>query len=171
MSFIEYLYLYKYNKKYNNLVQFAFLISPYVYVSLKERHIVESFLINYRETFCCKMYEPDKTSFLNDYNDYLIFSGNERHYVDSRFEMNDPQIYESAEIGKFQLIAQRLLSKDVEKKYGGGDPQLDYSVLSVGVITLGLIMAVEFVRHLLDHAAKGRTLFKTVLETAYNECK
>lgn len=47
----------------------------------------------------------------------------------------------------------------------------DYSILSVSVMTLGLIMAVEVFRHRLDHAAVGRPFFKAVLEGVYAECK
>ena len=48
---------------------------------------------------------------------------------------------------------------------------LDYSVLSVGVMTLALLLLVEVVRHQLDHVAHGRPFFKTVLEMVYSECK
>jgi hypothetical protein len=48
---------------------------------------------------------------------------------------------------------------------------LDYTVLSVGVLTLGLILFVEVIRHRLDHEAHGRPFFKTVLEGVYSECK
>jgi hypothetical protein len=52
-----------------------------------------------------------------------------------------------------------------------GDPRIDYSVLSVGVMTLGLILVVEVLRHRIDHAATGRPFFKAVLEGVYSECK
>ena len=45
----------------------------------------------------------------------------------------------------------------------------DYSILSVSVMTLGLIMAVEFGRHRLDHAALGRPFFQAVLQGVYAE--
>lgn len=48
---------------------------------------------------------------------------------------------------------------------------LDYTVLSVAVITLGLILVVELIRHRFDIAATGRPFFKTVLEGVYRECK
>lgn len=48
---------------------------------------------------------------------------------------------------------------------------LDYSVLSVGVMTLGLILFVEVIRHQLDHEADHRPFFKVVLEATYSECK
>ena len=54
---------------------------------------------------------------------------------------------------------------------GGEENKLDYSVISVGVTTLGLILAVEFVRHKLDLKAIGRPFFKTVLEGVYRECE
>jgi hypothetical protein len=49
--------------------------------------------------------------------------------------------------------------------------RIDYSVLSVAVMTLGLVMMVEVFRHRLDHAAHGRPLFTAVLEGVYAECK
>jgi hypothetical protein len=64
-------------------------------------------------------------------------------------------------------------SSGKEETYGGKDKgpiPLDYSVLSVGVLTLGLILFVESCRHLLDHAAHGKPFFKGVLEMFYSEC-
>ena len=54
---------------------------------------------------------------------------------------------------------------------GGAEAEIDYTVVSVGVMTLGLLLVVEFVRHSLDHAAIGRPFFKVVLEGVYSECK
>ena len=54
---------------------------------------------------------------------------------------------------------------------GGAEAEIDYTVLSVGVMTLGLLLVVEFVRHALDQAAIGRPFFKAVLEGVYSECK
>lgn len=48
---------------------------------------------------------------------------------------------------------------------------IDYSVLSVAVVTLGLIMVVEVGRHRLDHMAIGKPFFKNVLEGVYSERK
>ena len=62
--------------------------------------------------------------------------------------------------------------QDLHRWLAGGDvSKLDYSVISVGVTTLGLILAVELVRHKLDLKAIGRPFFKTVLEGVYRECK
>ena len=47
---------------------------------------------------------------------------------------------------------------------------IDYSVLSVAIMTLGLILVVEILRHKIDHAAKGRPLAKAVLDNVYLEC-
>ncbi|GAX22530.1 hypothetical protein FisN_14Hh152 [Fistulifera solaris] len=47
--------------------------------------------------------------------------------------------------------------------------RVDYSVLSVGVMTLGLIMIVEVVRHKIDHAAGRRPFPKAVLQGVYSE--
>ena len=54
---------------------------------------------------------------------------------------------------------------------GGPGAEIDYTVVSVGVMTLGLLLVVEFVRHAVDHAAIGRPFFKAVLEGVYSECK
>jgi len=48
---------------------------------------------------------------------------------------------------------------------------LDYSVLAVVVITLGLILSVELFRHFLDHHAKNKPFFMAMLATVYSECK
>lgn len=48
---------------------------------------------------------------------------------------------------------------------------IDYTVLSVAVATLGLILVVELIRHKLDSLAQGRPFFKTVLEGVNSECK
>jgi hypothetical protein len=48
---------------------------------------------------------------------------------------------------------------------------LDYTVVSVAVMTLGLLLVVEVIRHKLEHAAYNRPFFKTVLEGVYSECK
>lgn len=63
-----------------------------------------------------------------------------------------------------------------ESSYYGDEEEegvvlVDYSVLSVAVMTLGLILLVEGIRHRLDHEAKHRPFFKVVLETTYGECK
>lgn len=47
--------------------------------------------------------------------------------------------------------------------------RIDYSVLSVAVMTLGLIMMVELARHKLDHAAHHKPFLKAVLEGVYEE--
>jgi hypothetical protein len=48
--------------------------------------------------------------------------------------------------------------------------QLDYSVLSVAVMTLALLLFVEVLRHTLDSEAAFRPFFKVVLEATYSEC-
>ncbi|GKY98101.1 hypothetical protein MPSEU_000767900 [Mayamaea pseudoterrestris] len=47
--------------------------------------------------------------------------------------------------------------------------QADYSVLGVLVMTLGLIIVVEVIRHYLDLKAKGRPFFQAVLHGVYTE--
>lgn len=48
---------------------------------------------------------------------------------------------------------------------------VDYSVLSVGVMTLGLILIVEVARHKLDHMVHHFTFYKHVVEGVYSECR
>lgn len=77
--------------------------------------------------------------------------------------------------GPYRTLAEESSSSSSSYGYGDGYKKeaepLDYSVLSVGVMTLGLILFVEVIRHQFDHAAKGRPFFKTVLEGVYSECK
>eukprot|EP00980_Cylindrotheca_fusiformis_P005219 scaffold1118_cov135-Cylindrotheca_fusiformis.AAC.17 len=51
----------------------------------------------------------------------------------------------------------------------GKDNGIDYTVLSVAVQTLLLILFVEIVKHKLDHIAEGRPFFGTVLHSVYSE--
>lgn len=54
---------------------------------------------------------------------------------------------------------------------GKEEEPLDYTVVSVAVVTLGLLLGVEVIRHKLDQSAHNRPFFKTVLEGVYSECK
>ena len=57
------------------------------------------------------------------------------------------------------------------RRLAGEKVELDYTVLSVGVMTLALLLCVELFRHHMDHLAHGRPFFKTVLDGVYSECK
>ena len=46
---------------------------------------------------------------------------------------------------------------------------IDYTVLSVALLTLGLILVVEIARHKIDRRAQGRPFARTVLEQVYRE--
>ena len=46
-----------------------------------------------------------------------------------------------------------------------------YKLLKIGIVTLYLILFVEFVRHTIDHTALGRPFFTAVLTMVYSECK
>ena len=46
---------------------------------------------------------------------------------------------------------------------------IDYTVLSVALLTLGLILVVEIARHKIDRRAHGRPFARTVLEQVYRE--
>ncbi len=74
--------------------------------------------------------------------------------------------YETGEPNEHRFNHDRLLVEVTN-----GPTRIDYSVLSVAVMTLGLIMMVEVFRHRMDHAAIGRPFFTAVLEGVYAECK
>jgi len=63
------------------------------------------------------------------------------------------------------------IDRFLQEKKNDDDGRIDFTVLSVTVMTLGLIMIVEVVRHRIDHSAHGRAFFHAVLETLYNERK
>jgi hypothetical protein len=48
---------------------------------------------------------------------------------------------------------------------------VDYSILSIAILTLGLLLVVELILHKLDELAKERKFFRHVLHTFYRECK
>ena len=88
---------------------------------------------------------------------------------DSVYGDNDAYLYHYDEEQDFYADAwHRTLAYGKEKTVGY---RMDYSVLSVAVMTLGLIMVVEVFIHRLDHAAHGRPYFTAVLENIYNERK
>lgn len=48
---------------------------------------------------------------------------------------------------------------------------LDYTIFSVVILTLCIVLVVEVLRHQLDVAASGNPFFQTVLELMYRECE
>jgi hypothetical protein len=57
---------------------------------------------------------------------------------------------------------------------GNEEPaRIDYSVLSVGVVTVGLILVVELLRHRIDHAAcRGSPFFQGRLgRSVFSVCR
>lgn len=48
---------------------------------------------------------------------------------------------------------------------------MDYTVLSVVVATLGLILFVELIRHKFDELARGRPFFEELIACVNSECK
>ena len=48
---------------------------------------------------------------------------------------------------------------------------IDYTVLSVVVATLGLILFVELIRHKFDKLARGRPFFEELIACVNSECK
>lgn len=77
----------------------------------------------------------------------------------------------ASSLGEALRYVPSLTLQHVFRAGGGGNDELDYSVLSVAVATLGLILCVELFRHNLDHRAIGKPFFKTVLEGMYGERK
>jgi hypothetical protein len=55
--------------------------------------------------------------------------------------------------------------------YGYEYESIDFTVLSVVVATLGLVLCVELVRHKIDHLAKGRPFFTELITCVNSECK
>eukprot|EP00542_Grammatophora_oceanica_P020144 CAMPEP_0194027918 /NCGR_PEP_ID=MMETSP0009_2-20130614/1952_1 /TAXON_ID=210454 /ORGANISM="Grammatophora oceanica, Strain CCMP 410" /LENGTH=1205 /DNA_ID=CAMNT_0038667123 /DNA_START=99 /DNA_END=3716 /DNA_ORIENTATION=+ len=76
-------------------------------------------------------------------------------YDESEYDENASSPYDSSSYSSY----------DAKSK----DTEIDYSVLAVVVITLGLILVVEVVRHRIDHAAENRSFFRAVLDGVYGE--
>jgi hypothetical protein len=55
-----------------------------------------------------------------------------------------------------------------KKEYG---EDFYYGAMSVAVLTLGLVIIVEFVLHQIDHSAVGKPFYQAVLDAVYRECK
>ncbi len=54
---------------------------------------------------------------------------------------------------------------------GGGAIELDYTIFAMAVLTMGLLLIVEVIRHGIDRMAQGHDFFETVLKTVYHECE
>ena len=57
------------------------------------------------------------------------------------------------------------------RNLGGGDIEVDYTVLAMAATTLVLLLVFESIRHYIDHSAEGNRFAKAVLATVYRECK
>ncbi len=54
---------------------------------------------------------------------------------------------------------------------GGNDTvEIDYTIFSMAVLTMGLLLVVEIIRYMIDILAEGNAFFETVLRTVYHEC-
>jgi hypothetical protein len=69
------------------------------------------------------------------------------------------------------LLAMESTLDHLVRNLAGEYADIDYSILSVVVLTLGLILVVEICRHQLDEVAKTRTFLHAVLGSVYQECK
>ena len=77
--------------------------------------------------------------------------------------------YGSSEYGSNEYDAYGTAAAE-DKSYGSGY-KYDYTVLAVALITLGLVLPVEIIKHKIDHKAIGRPFAKTVLNFLWSECK
>lgn len=57
------------------------------------------------------------------------------------------------------------------RNLAGEELIVDYTILSMAIVAMSLLMIVEIVRHKIDQIAKGKELFENVLEAAYHERK
>ena len=57
---------------------------------------------------------------------------------------------------------------DEKKSYGDN---FAYGAMSVAVLTLGLVIVVEYILHQIDHKAIGKPFGQAVLDAVYRECK
>ena len=55
---------------------------------------------------------------------------------------------------------------------GGGETiEIDYTIFATAVMTMGLLLVVEVIRHRIDKIVEGNDFFETMLSTVYHECK
>jgi hypothetical protein len=55
---------------------------------------------------------------------------------------------------------------------GGGEAiEIDYTIFATAVMTMGLLLIVEVIRHRIDKIVEGNDFFETMLSTVYHECK
>jgi hypothetical protein len=59
----------------------------------------------------------------------------------------------------------------MHRQLAGEIPVIDFTVLSMAVVTMSLLMIVAILRHQIDHLARGKEFFENVLEAAYHERK
>lgn len=52
---------------------------------------------------------------------------------------------------------------------GGKTLELDYTIFAMAVMTMGLLLIVEVIRHKLDQMTKGSDFFESVMKTVYHE--
>ena len=70
-------------------------------------------------------------------------------------------------------------SSSYSSSYSSGEPKpttyygdnFSYGAMSVAILTLGLVVVVEFVLHQIDHSAIGKPFYQAVLDAVYRECK
>jgi len=87
------------------------------------------------------------------------------HYNDS------PSMMMNEEFDDEPLSWWRFLQQEQDKSSYSKDPsELDYSVLSVAVMTLGLIIVLEVGKHYLDQSSKGKPFVTALLDGVYEEC-
>ena len=70
--------------------------------------------------------------------------------------------------GGFVETMMDFVSRGLKKKE---EIEVDYSILAVLVVTLGLVLVVELLRHQLDHFAEHKPLLHAVVQGVNSECE
>lgn len=92
-------------------------------------------------------------------------------FLKSDEEQNSHMMNEMQSNYSYHYEEHETISRMLESKSYYLPVRIDYSVLSVAVMTLGLIMIVEVIRHRIDHAAINKPFFQAVLNGVNSECK
>jgi len=96
---------------------------------------------------------------------------NHRTLVEYLFKSNTSET-SSLAVGGATTVGEYGTSESSHEGYEHDEKGVvDYSILSIAVVSLGLLLIVEFMLHQLDHLAHRRKFFKIVTRTFYRECK
>ena len=98
---------------------------------------------------------------ISGYNDTSYYGGDEYGYYGSDGN------YGSSSSGGYSSSS--YSSEPKPTTYYGDN--FSYGAMSVAILTLGLVIIVEFVLHTIDHSAIGKPFYQAVLDAVYRECK